>query len=56
MVTLIMFILAGLLAWNGLDNPEESTIMFVLAACCAVVGLIYHPFKDEAQPVERKKK
>ncbi len=56
MVTLIMFILAGLLAWNGLEHPEENAIMLWLAFGCAVVGLIYHPFKDSAQPVERKKK
>lgn len=56
MVTLIMFILAGLLVWGGIENPDEENLMFILAACCAVFGLIYNPFRDEATPVERKKK
>jgi hypothetical protein len=56
MVTLLMFVLAGLLAWGGMENPEESQLMFILAGCCALFGLVYIPFKNEAKQEDQKKK
>ena len=56
MVTLLMFVLAGLLAWGGMENPEESQLMFILACGCFVLGLIYVPFKDSSKPEDPKKK
>ena len=56
MVTLLMFVLAGLLTWGGMENPEESQLMFILAGCCALFGLVYRPFKNEAKQEDQKKK
>ena len=56
MVTFLMFILAGMLTYGGMKNPEESQLMFILAGCCALFGLVYIPFRDEAKQEDQKKK